>query len=304
MSEAQAGGELGFALVDVFATRPLGGNPLAIVIPDQGRADDLDDHVLRALAGEFNQSETTVLLPARAGGDRRLRSFTATGAEVVGAGHNALGAWWWLAAHGGLDLDEGTNRFVQELGGRNLPLAINVVDGHPTRISMQQAAPEFGPDVAATGPQAAALGVDPAAIGLPGHPSRVVSTGAAHLLVPMAPATLDALTSAPAALRDVLATVGAQGCYAYAPGPSPGIAAEARFFNPTVGIVEDPATGSAAGPLVAHLVDRGDVPAGQPAIVQQGRHVGRSSHLEVTCDGDGVTLAGSAVLVASGVLHL
>lgn len=304
MSEVQARGGLEFALVDVFATQPLGGNPLAIVSPDDGRADDLDDELLQALAREFNQSETTVLLPARSGGDRRLRSFTATGAEVVGAGHNALGAWWWLAAHGGLELDDGTNRFVQELGGRNLPLQIEVVEGVPTRVAMQQAAPDFGPDITAIGRLAAALGVDPTAIGLPGHPSRVVSTGAAHLLVPMTPATLDALTPDPEALREVLATVGAQGCYAYAPAPSRGVAAEARFFNPTVGILEDPATGSAAGPLAAQLVDLGEVPAGQPAIVRQGRHVGRQSHLEVISDGDGVTLAGSAVLVASGVLHL
>ena len=79
-----------FYFVDVFATSPLTGNPLSLV-PD---ADGLDEAQMRAIAREFNQSETTFLrrssLPEAT---VRLRSFTPTGAEVGGAGHNALGAW-------------------------------------------------------------------------------------------------------------------------------------------------------------------------------------------------------------------
>ncbi|WP_433306182.1 PhzF family phenazine biosynthesis protein [Actinoplanes sp. CA-030573] len=77
-----------FALVDVFADRPLAGNPLAVV-PD---ADRIDEAVLPRIAAEFNQSETTfVVAPTVAGADFRLRSFTPAGVEVYGAGHNALG---------------------------------------------------------------------------------------------------------------------------------------------------------------------------------------------------------------------
>ena len=83
-----------FYLIDVFAQRPLTGNPLALV-PD---ADDLAEAQMRAIAREFNQSETTFLLdPGLPGATWRLRSFTPIGAEVYGAGHNALGAWLWLA---------------------------------------------------------------------------------------------------------------------------------------------------------------------------------------------------------------
>jgi hypothetical protein len=86
-------------IVDVFATRPLTGNQLSLV-PD---ADGLDESQMRAIAREFNQSETTFLLrPTLAGATCRLRSFTPTGAEVSGAGHNALGAWIWLEASGRL----------------------------------------------------------------------------------------------------------------------------------------------------------------------------------------------------------
>ena len=83
-----------FYLIDVFAQRPLTGNPLALV-PD---ADDLAEAQMRAIAREFNQSETTfVLEPGMPGATWRLRSFTPIGAEVYGAGHNALGAWLRLA---------------------------------------------------------------------------------------------------------------------------------------------------------------------------------------------------------------
>ena len=86
-----------FSFVDVFATRPLTGNPLSLV-PD---ADGLDEAQMRAVAREFNQSETTfVVRPSLPGATVRLRSFTPAGAEVGGAGHNALGAWVWLEAAG------------------------------------------------------------------------------------------------------------------------------------------------------------------------------------------------------------
>ena len=88
-----------FFFVDVFASRPLTGNPLSLV-PD---ADDLDETQMRAIAREFNQSETTFLLrPSLPGAAVRLRSFTPIGAEVGEAGHNALGAWLWMEAAGRL----------------------------------------------------------------------------------------------------------------------------------------------------------------------------------------------------------
>ncbi len=87
-----------FFFVDVFASRPLTGNPLSLV-PD---ADGLDEGQMRAIAREFNQSETTfVLRPSLLGAAVRLRSFTPIGAEVGGAGHNALGAWLWMEAAAG-----------------------------------------------------------------------------------------------------------------------------------------------------------------------------------------------------------
>src|ERR1700743_1776662 len=111
-----------FCFVDVFARRPLTGNPLSL-IPD---ADGLTEPQMRAIAREFNQSETTfVLRPTVRSGPGsgpeatwRLRSFTPIGAEVFGAGHNALGAWLWLAH---ADRLPASGALTQEIGADVLP---------------------------------------------------------------------------------------------------------------------------------------------------------------------------------------
>ena len=78
-------------LIDVFADAALGGNPLAVVED----ADSLTEETMQRVAGEFNQAETPFLMKSDRA-DLKLRSFTANGSEVFGAGHNALGAWLWL----------------------------------------------------------------------------------------------------------------------------------------------------------------------------------------------------------------
>lgn len=105
------GSTVPFAFVDVFASVPLTGNPVSIV-PD---ADDLTEAQMQAIAREFNQSETVfVLRPDRPEATWRLRSFTPIGAEVFGAGHNALGTWLWLAVSGRLPGRGG--QFAQQIG--------------------------------------------------------------------------------------------------------------------------------------------------------------------------------------------
>jgi PhzF family phenazine biosynthesis protein len=102
----------------------------------------------------------------------------------------------------------------------------------------------------------------------------VVSTGAAHLLVPLVDrAAVDRAVPDPARLVAVLADAGGEGCYIFATAsadPDDGAHAYARFFNPTMGIGEDPATGTAAGPLAATLVGSGHVAPGTPVIIEQG----------------------------------
>jgi trans-2,3-dihydro-3-hydroxyanthranilate isomerase len=290
-----------FYLVDVFADTPLTGNPLALVAD----AESLGEDVMRAVAREFNQSETTFVLPPRqADATWRLRSFTAAGAEVVGAGHNALGAWWWLAVDGRLELDDGGGRFAQEIGERVLPVEVIGANGRPSAISMEQAAPEFGTSVDDCGELAAALGLGVDDL-TERAPAQVVSTGAAHLLVwARDRAAVDRAQPDAARLAVALEAVGGQGCYLYCLDPVAADAvAHARFFNPTVGLWEDPATGSAAGPLASQLVAQGVVSDGATVVVEQGHAMGRPSRIQVQVRGEQVRIEGAGVVVAEGTLH-
>ncbi len=290
-----------FVLVDVFAQQPLTGNPLALV----PHADALDVVQMRAIAREFNQSETTfIITPTRSDVDWRLRSFTAAGFEVLGAGHNAMGAWIWLAASG--LLDESRSRFRQQIGEDVLVVDIDRGDGTGALlVTMEQSAPQFGATVDDVEELAAALGLN---VGdLAGtDAAQVVSTGVGHLLIQVVNRdAVDRAKPEPSRLLAVLRASGGEGAYVYAVDAEPRpTAAYARFFNPTVGIVEDPATGTAAGPLVARIVRAGHVDDGVPAFVEQGTAVGRPSLLQVTVTGARVQLSGTGVVVATGNLHL
>ena len=245
---------LPFHIVDVFAVEPLTGNPLAVV--DGGVDLTLDR--FRRIAREFNQSETTfVLPPTRPKADWRLRSFTAAGVEVFGAGgHNSLGAWWWLAEAGRLALNGGATEFHQEIGERVLPVTISQTGGQLAHVVMQQEAPVAGRRVEDLAALAASLGLAAADLAGDRAPCQVMFTGAAHLMVPIRDRhAVDRIQPDARALLAVLASVGAEGCYVFSMDPRHVDAAVyTRFFNPTVGIWEDPATGTAAGPLAAHLV--------------------------------------------------
>jgi trans-2,3-dihydro-3-hydroxyanthranilate isomerase len=281
-----------FALVDVFSDRPLAGNPLAVV-PD---ADHLDEAVLPRIAKEFNQSETTFLVaPTMPGADHRLRSFTPGGVEVFGAGHNALGAWWWLSDNGRLDRP---GVWHQQLGDVVLPVEVG-----PDRIAMRQEPARYGSTVEAA-PLAAALGVDD--LGAPPKlpVAQVVETGAGHLMVGVRDrATVDSVSPDTAALRALLVAAGGEGCYVYSLDPiEAGTTAYARFFNPVAGITEDPATGTAAGPLACLLNKHGL--AGDTVAITQGHLIGRPSRLEVRLDGVTPVLSGGATISATGTLHL
>lgn len=286
-----------FFFVDVFASRPLSGNPL-VVVPD---ADELSVRRMQEVAREFNQSETTFIVkPAVPGADWQLRSFTPIGAEVGGAGHNALGACLWLAQ---MRLPRDRARFVQQIGQDLLPVLIDR-EADAVVVSMDQAAPRFEGVVANRSELAASLGIG--VEDLAAADALVVSTGAEHLMAPLrSSAVVDRVQPDTARLAALLQAVGGEGCYAYCLQDTQNEAhAYARFFNPTMGIPEDPATGTAAGPLAARLVADGDLPDGSTVLIGQGHAIGRPSRLRVTISGDIVRLSGGGLVVAEGTLHL
>lgn len=288
--------DLTAGIIDVFADAPLTGNPLAVV---QG-ADDLSDEQMRRIAGEFNQAETTFILRSERA-HWRLRSFTASGAEVFGAGHNALGAWLWMGELGNLGALSSPQIFQQEIGTDVLPIELARIDGR-VHARMRQAPLRLLEPLNDTGPLAQALGLDPDEI-RPDPPTRPADTGAAHMMVRVRDAgSVDKASPDASRLLAVLRQTRAEGCYLYAFDQDKPETAYARFFNPTVGLWEDAATGTAAGPLAAYLAAAGMLERHE-LVIEQGTKMGRPSFLRLRLAPD-PELSGSGVVVLRGVLHL
>jgi trans-2,3-dihydro-3-hydroxyanthranilate isomerase len=171
---------------------------------------------------------------------------------------------------------------------------------------VKEEAPEARQRVEQVGPLANALGLRGEELALERIPCQVVYAGAPHLMVPVRDrAAIDRIRPDAAALLAVLASAGGEGCYVFSLDPrQPGATAYARFFNPTVGLWEDPATGTAAGPLAAHLVAHGLVTPGAPIVIEQGTAMGRTSLIRVEVAAQRVTVSGRCVVVASGELRL
>lgn len=288
--------ELVAGIIDVFADAPLTGNPLAVV---QG-ADDLTDEQMRRVAREFNQAETTfVMRSTRA--DWKLRSFTASGAEVFGAGHNALGAWLWLGEHGDLGPLTTARTFQQEIGPDVLPIELASIDGR-VHGRMRQASLRLSKPLKDMAPLATALGLDDGSILVEPKP-RPADTGASHLMVRVRDArTVDLAVPDAAKLLAVLNETTAEGCYIYALDADAPETAYARFFNPTVGLWEDAATGTAAGPLAAYLGATGLLRNNAIAI-EQGTKMGRRSIIRLRLVPE-AEISGAGIVVLRGVLHL
>jgi PhzF family phenazine biosynthesis protein len=285
-----------FVLIDVFTDVPLAGNPLAVVFG----ADSLDAERMQAVARKFNLSETTfVLQPRFREATRRLRSFSPT-AEVFGAGHNALGAWWAIVARGDVQVSEGETTLRQELGERVLPVRATYASGRLRRIAMTQASPRVGQDPPSLAALAGALSLDVDALEVEGLQPQVVSTGASHMLIPAR-----ALADLARELAALAKPLGCEGCYLFSlETREPSAVAHARAFFPGIGIAEDPATGSAAGPLAQYLVARRRAPERAWLTIEQGDEIQRPSRIEVRVSGDEVEVAGRCAVVADGTLRL
>ncbi len=294
-----------FLHYDVFTDQPLTGNQLA-VFPDAG---DLSTERMQALAREMNFSESTFVLPVeQPGTDARVRIFT-PGVEMAMAGHPTIGTAFALAATGAIR--PGTSNVVFGLNIGPTPVDLMWEDSHLRFAWMTQQAPVFGPPLLDRTIPAAALGLAESDLA-PSLPVQRVSCGVPFLFVPLRdPETVDRAVSTPAALAP-LAETDEGGLPVFLFALSPQSAEEtvySRMFARGFGIAEDPATGSASGPLGCYLVQHGVVsPATAGRILSvQGVKMQRPSRIHVAIGGrpDAITsvkVGGSAVLVGRGEL--
>ena len=279
--------DLRYVICDVFTDRPLEGNPLAVFTDARG----ISDRLLQPLALEMHLSETVFCYPARAGGHVRIRIFTPDH-ELPFAGHPVLGSAFVLAAP--LQLPE----IVLETGVGPVPVRIERDGPRIVFGRMTQPIPriESFPDAPAL---LRALGVGHAVL-----PVELYDNGPRHVYVALeSEAEVAALRPDFQALARLLPR-GTTNCFA-----GGGRRWKTRAFAPGAGVLEDPATGSAAGPLACHLARHGRIRFGEEIEIRQGAEIHRPSLLYARADGSAerietVEVGGSAVTVARGEFRL
>jgi len=301
---------LHFYQADVFTDVPFGGNPVA-VMPD---ASGLSDHELQQIAREMNLSETVFIFPpTELPAVAKIRIFTPT-QEIPFAGHPVLGAFYVLGKLGRLPLQGPVTRLFHECNIGVFPVDVHCHRGEILRVVMTQPKPEFLSSVETTEELyelAKALGMDKGALKGAKAPVQVVSTGLPVMIVPVRSLTA-VRSSVPqaAAITELCERYGANGIMVFTTVTvEPFSTVHTRMFAPPIGVLEDPATGSASGALGAYLVHHGIVDVGPTTeiIAEQGYELDRPARIVIQVESDDdaiqeVKVGGQVVLVMEGEL--
>lgn len=281
-----------YDLADVFTDRPLAGNQLA-VFADEGPLPDL---LMQAIALEMNLSETVFLAAPRDGGDARVRMWS-TVTELDFAGHPLLGTAAIIADR--RREDEVELRVETNVG--MVPVTTRRHSRGRFTTWMDQPLPKIA--LASTESTGQLLDV----LGLTGSvlPVTLYDAGIRHLYV---------MAHSPEAVLGIVpnhpalgAVVGGDHVNVFAlTGPARAVT---RMFSPYDKVPEDPACGSAAGPLAAHLVRHGIIESGAEITLSQGEAVGRPSTLYAVAHADGdairsIRVGGGVCLIGGGKLDL
>jgi len=277
---------LRYVVVDVFTDTPLAGNQLAVFT----NAEGLPAATMQLLAREMAFSESVFVLRAKDGGHARMRIFTPA-REVPFAGHPTLGTAFVL----GQPMQAETIRL--ETGAGIVPVTLEREGARVVFGWMSQPLPRVEP-FADTARLFAALGVESSLL-----PVERYHLGPSHVFVAL-PSRQAVLGAQPD--HDALARLTESGVSVFA---SDGARATMRLFAPAFGVREDPATGSAAGPLAVHLARHGRLGFGEELVISQGEVIGRPSTLHARAHGSAdalerVEVGGAAVVVAHGEFRL
>jgi trans-2,3-dihydro-3-hydroxyanthranilate isomerase len=274
-----------YVVCDVFTSEPLAGNQVAVFTDARG----IPEEKLQPLAKELNLSETTFIYPPRADGHVFMRIFTPA-VELPFAGHPTLGTAFVLAAP--LQLIE----IRIETGRGTIPVQLEREGPRIVFGRMAQPLPSIAP-FARADELLGVLGVESQL------PVEIYDNGVPHVFVVLgSEAEVAALQPDSQQLLD-FGVVGVN-CIA-----GDGLHWKSRMFGPGLGMAEDPATGSAAGPLALHLARHGRIAFGDEIEIVQGVEIGRPSKLFARVDGsaeavDRIDVGGSAVVVARGEFRL
>ncbi|MDD3642949.1 MAG: PhzF family phenazine biosynthesis protein [Candidatus Krumholzibacteria bacterium] len=285
--------------VDVFTEKPFGGNQLAVF----HSPGSLNRNQMQLIAREMNFSETTFVFPSRAQGvDAKVRIFT-PGEEVPFAGHPVIGTAYVIYRR---TKGKKPDSIVLELGSGPVLVEVDKVTSSWIRFVMNQPLPVFGSALQNRQEAARAVGIKPFDVVGGG----VVSNGLDFIIVE---ARDSAVVTGAALNMEEAASVCARhkviGIYLFSRVEGKKIAVHARFFAPAVAVMEDPATGSAAGALGGYLARILKFPQKVELKIEQGTEIARKSQLivEVGCDRglvQSVRVCGSVVPVGEGIIRI
>jgi trans-2,3-dihydro-3-hydroxyanthranilate isomerase len=280
-----------YVIADVFTDTPLEGNPVAVFLDAGG----LDGPLMQRTARELNLSETVFITGRAVDGGVSIRIFTPS-LELPFAGHPVLGTAFILGEGSGDPL------VMLHPPAGAVPVALTRdAEGRVVHGEMEQPRP-IAEDPPETADLLAALGLQPDELVLPIAAYR---NGPLHVYVALGSDERVA-TLRPDLGR--LESIGSFGASCFHADRASG-RVHTRMFGPGVGVAEDPATGSAAGPLAVYLAGHGVIAYGQRIEIHQGIEIGRPSRLLAQVDGgperlERVLVGGSAVIVARGQFHL
>lgn len=278
-----------YVVADVFTDTPLQGNGVAVFTD----ARELPEEQLQPLARELNLSETVFVYPAEGDGHAKIRIFTPA-AELPFAGHPTLGTAFILAA----PLQLGEIRL--ETGAGTVPVALERDESGAIVFGrMAQPIPTVEPYEGAD-ELFSMLGVEGSEL-----PVELYDNGMRHLYVAL-PSEKTVASVRPDLSRLAAELPPVLGISTFA---GSGYRWKTRMFAPAGGVPEDPATGSAAGPLAVHLARHGRIAFGDQIEISQGAEIGRPSTLYARAEGSAdevtrVEVGGSAVVVARGEFRL
>jgi len=298
-----------YVILDVFSDRPLAGNPLAVVLDGGG----LNDEQMQAIAREFNLSETVfVLPPENAVHTARVRIFTPA-EELPFAGHPTVGTAVLLALDGAEGKSASREKMLvleENIGPVRCGAFVRREGAGWATFDVPRNSVEIGP-AAARDAIAEALALLPEEVGFENHVPTLFSAGLAFTFVPVRDLSVIARARVNRAAWEDAFAGEAAGAFVYCrETTTSGRHFHARMFAPTLGLAEDPATGSAVAALSGPIMrfDR-PAPGNHRFLVEQGFEMGRPSLIGLELDIAGqrivaVRISGDAVVLARGTLAI
>ncbi|WP_163409311.1 PhzF family phenazine biosynthesis protein [Flavobacterium ajazii] len=300
MTERKA---LEYYVLDVFSNESYKGNPLSVVFT----TGNLPLETYQDISKEFGYSETSFIYYSKEQKALNVRSFTPTGIEIDGAGHNLLGAVCGalLKKMPIFDEQSESNRFVI-MKKSPVSLTVNfdpltqypVVQMHQKQAVNEKEIPTYK--------LAVALGLKIEDLDSNDFVPTIVKTEVAHTMVPIKNSQiLNSIVPDHKLLTEISKEYKSEGFYCFTiSNQNEGNIAETRFFNPVIGIYEDPATGTAAGPLIGFLTSKKQAKLNTKYKILQGVKLNQPSIIEVMTRENDVLVGGSSIITMKGELYI